>query len=115
TMLRTRSRRTLYCAAVATLGWGSISYGDVDNWTNTFGGTFNVAGNWNPTVPGASSTAVFGINASYNVKFTFNSPVNSQLSVNNGVVSFVNDSGPRTYFITGPGAFIAGSTTALTL
>jgi T5SS/PEP-CTERM-associated repeat protein len=71
-------------------------------WTNTSGGNFNTAGNWNSgagPVPGAADTAQFNIGNIYTVTFNV-SLANSVLSVGGSAVSFRPDTvASRTYSV----------------
>jgi hypothetical protein len=43
--------------------------GVVRNWTNTSGGSFNLAGNWSGVIPGPADSANFNLPYTYSVTF----------------------------------------------
>ena len=78
--LRRRSRRAIGGLVVLLAGMhlsGSVQAADIV-WTNTAGGSWNAATNWNPNqVPGASDTAWITNNGTYAVTLNTSTIVNS--------------------------------------
>ena len=70
----------MHLACVAWLAWagGSAQAANM-SWTNSAGGDYTNAANWNSTVPGTNDVALFNINAFYNVNLTAPAVTNNAL------------------------------------
>jgi fibronectin-binding autotransporter adhesin len=98
-------RHLVACSAL--LAAAAAAPAQTSTWTNAVSGTFNVATNWTGGVPGTASTAVFNATPNaYTVTFT-NSPTNSGLAVQNGIVTFAL--GGNTYTLTATNAVNIGN------
>src|ERR1019366_6496748 len=70
---RNSARIAILLAVLSLLTLGSLARGATITWTNTSGGNWSVASNWNPNqVPTNSDTALITAPGTYTVKFDFN-------------------------------------------
>src|SRR5947209_20513791 len=89
TFLR-RRRRLGACLLAVAAASPLTALAATDNWTNTAGGLFFTATNWNsnPVVPGNADTAAFSLNNTYTVQFN-SSPTNTSFLMPQGNVTWV--------------------------
>ena len=95
--------RPLLSALLASMAFTMTARAATIIWTNTAGGNWNVAANWNPQqVPGAADDPCITNNSSYTV--TVNTPVNvASLTLGGATGTQTLNLSANTFTLTGPG------------
>ncbi|MCA9272029.1 MAG: hypothetical protein KDA31_03175 [Phycisphaerales bacterium] len=84
------NRKLSAAATLLSALTASNAMGQVSNWTNSAGGTWNVFGNWDAGIPMTTGqSAVFGLGSPYGVSISTISPTIDELHITNPDVTLV--------------------------